>query len=104
MSSPLIIRAPLFLLFGFNKGTQKRKKGQKGTTRNLEYQSQLSRSQGPGHLHSGDKLVVVLHHPRRKLGIDSLSETETKAIIGSQTPDSADSPKGRRRSESASSA
>ena len=30
-SSPLIIRVPFFLLFGFNKGTQK-EKGQKGTT------------------------------------------------------------------------
>ena len=30
-SSPLIIRVPFFLLFGFNKGTQK-EKGYKGTT------------------------------------------------------------------------
>ena len=30
-SGPLIIRVPFFLLFGFNKGTRK-KKGQKGTT------------------------------------------------------------------------
>ena len=30
-SSPLIIRVPFFLLFGFNKGAQK-EKGQKGTT------------------------------------------------------------------------
>ena len=30
-SSPLIIRVPFFLLFGFNEGAPKRK-GQKGTT------------------------------------------------------------------------
>ena len=28
----LIIRVPFLLLFGFHKGTQKRKKGQKSTT------------------------------------------------------------------------
>ena len=30
-SSPVILRVPFFLLFGFNKGTLK-EKGQKGTT------------------------------------------------------------------------
>ena len=31
LGSPLIIRVPFFLLFGFNKGTQK-EKGEEGTT------------------------------------------------------------------------
>ena len=44
-SSPLIIRVPIFLLFGFNQGTPK-EKGQKGTTGEPRFQQDQFQVQG----------------------------------------------------------
>ena len=58
--SPLIIRVPFFLLFGFNKGTPK-KKGKRVLLGNLEKHFQRSSFNNYGLGISGSQTSIKLH-------------------------------------------
>ena len=75
ISSTVVIRVPSFLLYGFNKGGQKEKKVQKGTT---EETSLGSRYVGPGgscEIWASGRVDLIVQHHLAVDAILSLRET-----------------------------